>query len=81
MKIRTKAVLGGAALVIVAAVFAYYRFSTSIEVDVFEVKSGPIEEYVTAVSAGTVKSRRESVLSAEVGGRVSEVALQVINPE
>ncbi len=73
MKIRTKAVLGGAALVIVAAVFAYYRFSTSIEVDVFEVKSGPIEEYVTAVSAGTVKSRRESVLSAEVGGRVSEV--------
>lgn len=74
MKIRTKAVLGGAALVIAAAVFAYYRFSTSIEVDVFEVKSGPIEEYVTAVSAGTVKSRRESVLSVEVGGRVSEVS-------
>jgi HlyD family secretion protein len=74
MKIRTKAVLGGAALAIAAAVFAYYRYSTSIEVDVFEAKSGPIEEYVTAVSAGTVKSRRESVLSVEVGGRVSEVS-------
>lgn len=73
MKKRTKAILGGAALVLAVAVFAYYRFSGGIEVDVFEAKKGTIEEYVTAVSAGTVKSRRESVLSAEVGGRVAAV--------
>lgn len=73
MKKRTKAILGGAALVLAAAVFAFYRFSGGVEVDVFEAKSGPIEEYVTAVSAGTVKSRRESTLSAEVGGRVAAV--------
>jgi HlyD family secretion protein len=74
MKKRTKAILGGAAaLLAVVAAFAYSRFSGGIEVDVFEARKGTIEEYVTSVSAGTVKSRQESTLSAEVGGRVVKV--------
>lgn len=73
MKTRSKAILGGAAIALAAAVFAYTRFSGGIEVDVFAAKKGPIEEYVTAVSAGTVKSRQESTLSAEVGGRAVKV--------
>ncbi len=74
MKKRTKAILGGAAaLLAIVAAFSYYRLSDGIEVDVFEARKGTIEEYVTSVSAGTVKSRQESTLSAEVGGRVSKV--------
>lgn len=74
MKKRTKAILGGAAaLLAIVAVISYSRLSDGIEVDVFEARKGTIEEYVTSVSAGTVKSRQESTLSAEVGGRVSKV--------
>ncbi len=74
MKKRTKAILGGAAaLLAVVAAIAYSRFSGGIEVDVFDAKKGTIEEYVTSVSAGTVKSRQESTLSAEVGGRAVKV--------
>jgi HlyD family secretion protein len=74
MKKRTKAILGGtAALLAVAAALAYSRWSGSIEVDVIEARKGRIEEYVTSVSAGTVKSRQESTLSAEVGGRASKI--------
>ena len=64
---------GAAALVAVAAAFAYSRYSGGVEVDVFEARKGKIEEYVTSVSAGTVKSRQESTLSAEVGGRAAKV--------
>lgn len=74
MKKRTKAILGGAAaLLAIVAAISYSRLSDGIEVDVFEARKGTIEEYVTSVSAGTVKSRQESTLSAEVGGRVSKV--------
>ncbi|MBI5574740.1 MAG: efflux RND transporter periplasmic adaptor subunit [Deltaproteobacteria bacterium] len=73
MKTRQKWLIGGSAL-LVAAIFAgYFGFSSPVEVDVFAARKGPIEEYVTAVSAGTVKSRHESVLSAEVGGRAVSV--------
>lgn len=74
MKMTRKALIGGAiVLAAVAAAVGYFRSSSVIPVDVFEARKGPIEEIVTAVSAGTVKSRWESVLSAEALGRVSEV--------
>ena len=72
MKPKTM-IVAGCALLLLAGAFAYSRLSSAVEVDVFDAKSGSIEEYVTAVSAGTVKSRRESTLSAEVGGRVTAV--------
>ncbi|HSL92449.1 MAG TPA: efflux RND transporter periplasmic adaptor subunit [Candidatus Limnocylindrales bacterium] len=71
---KRKFLAGGAvALLAIGAAFAYSRFSGGIEVDVFEARKGTIEEYVTSVSAGTVKSRQESTLSAEVGGRTVKV--------
>ncbi|HEY7586361.1 MAG TPA: efflux RND transporter periplasmic adaptor subunit [Candidatus Deferrimicrobiaceae bacterium] len=68
---RIKLVAGAAAVLALGAAVAFMRFSGGIEVDVFEAKKGPIGEYVTSVSAGTVKSRLESTLSAEVGGSVA----------
>jgi len=67
--------LAGGAFVLLAlgAAFAYHRYASTVEVDVYEARNGRIEEYVTSVSAGTVKSRQESTLSAEVGGRVAKV--------
>lgn len=74
MKKRTKAILvGSVALLPIVIAFAWSRFSGGIEVDVFDARKGTIEEYVTSVSAGTVKSRQESTLSAEVGGRAVKV--------
>jgi len=74
MRLNRKAAIGGAiVLLAVGAAAAYFRSSSVIPVDVFEARRGPIEEIVTAVSAGTVKSRWESVLSAETLGRVAEV--------
>jgi HlyD family secretion protein len=71
---KRKMLVGGAiALLALGAAVAASLFSVGIEVDVFEARKGPIEEYVTSVSAGTVKSRQESTLSAEVGGRVAKV--------
>ena len=74
----TRRTLIGVAIVLLAAGAAvwYFRSSSVISVDVFEARKGPIEELVTAVSAGTVKSRWESILSAETLGRVSEVRAQ-----
>ena len=72
MKPKTM-IVAGCALLLIAGAFAYSRLSSAVDVEVFDAKSGSIEEYVTAVSAGTVKSRRESTLSAEVGGRVTAV--------
>ncbi|OGP80897.1 MAG: hypothetical protein A2Z13_09745 [Deltaproteobacteria bacterium RBG_16_64_85] len=74
MKMRTKAILGGIALVLAAAAFALYRSASVLTVDVFEARKGPIDEIVTSVSAGTVKSRQESTLSAEVGGRIARIS-------
>ncbi len=44
-----------------------YRGVSGTPVDVFTAFRGPIEEIVTAVSAGTVRSDREAVLSPEAG--------------
>jgi HlyD family secretion protein len=71
---KRKILIGGAiALLALGGAVAYFRISGVVEVDVYESRRGPIEEYVTSVSAGTVKSRQESTLSAEVGGRVAKV--------
>ncbi len=77
MKLTRRTAIGAAIVVFaVGAAVAYVRSSSVISVDVFEARKGPIEEIVTAVSAGTVKSRWESVLSAETLGRVAEVRVQ-----
>ncbi len=56
-----------AAAVAAACVFGVvrYRSGGGTPVDVFPAARGPIEEIVTAVSAGTVKSVREATLSPE----------------
>jgi HlyD family secretion protein len=65
------------AVVAAAAGMALYsRISGSIPVDVYRVRAGPVEEIITAVAAGTVKSPLEAVLSSETGGRVSEVRVR-----
>jgi HlyD family secretion protein len=75
MRMRTRILLGGGAVALAAAAFALYRNASVIQVDVFEARKGPIDEIVTSVSAGTVKSRQESALSAEVGGRIARVSV------
>jgi len=61
------------AVIAFSGAIAYHRFSGTIAVDVFRVRLGRVEEITAAVSAGTVKSSLEAVLSTETGGRVSEV--------
>lgn len=72
----------GAGVAFLAAVVAVLvlRSRSEIPVDVFEARKAPIEEIVTAVSAGTVKSRREATISAEVSGRVVEVRVEEGDP-
>ena len=68
--------LACAAVVISTGAIAYHRISGTIPVDVFRVRLGRVEEITAAVSAGTVKSSLEAVLSTETGGRVSEVLVR-----
>jgi HlyD family secretion protein len=75
MKKRPVAIGAAIAAAIVAAV-VYSRLSGSLPVDVYRVRSGRVEEITTAVSAGTVKSPLEAVLSSETGGRVAEVRVR-----
>ncbi len=72
MRRWTKVAAAAALLVAVAAV-AFLRSRSEVPVDVFEARKEAIEEVVTAVSDGTVKSRREATISAEVSGRAYEV--------
>lgn len=69
-------IIVAAAVVAFAGAMAYQRISGSIPVDVFRVRPGRVEEITAAVSAGTVKSSLESVLSTETGGMVSEVLVR-----
>lgn len=69
-------IAGGVVLLFAAAVAFYSRSTSVVPVDVYTARIGPIEEIVTAVAAGTVKARRESVIAAEVGGRVAEVLVR-----
>jgi len=70
---RGKIITAGALFLVAAVAVIILRSRSEIPVDVFEARKGPIEEIVTAVSAGTVKSRRDATISAEVSGRVVEV--------
>lgn len=70
---RRMVAAGAAALIAAGAGVAWLRLRPAVEVDVFEARKGRIEEIVTAVSAGTVKSRWEAAISAEAAGRVEEV--------
>jgi HlyD family secretion protein len=62
-----------AAVAVLFGSIAYFRISPRIPVDVFQVRRGRIEERTAAVSAGTVKSSLEALLSTETGGQVAEV--------
>ncbi|GAB4365660.1 MAG: efflux RND transporter periplasmic adaptor subunit [Deltaproteobacteria bacterium] len=62
-------------LFVLVAGVAYFRLRPPAKVDVFVAKTGKIEEIVTSVSAGTVKSRWEATLSAESPGRVLRVSV------
>ena len=64
------------AVVVSSGAIAYLGISGRIPVDVFRVRHGRVEEITAAVSAGTVKSSLEAVLSTETGGRVSEVLVR-----
>jgi HlyD family secretion protein len=63
-------------MVVSLGAIAYHRISGTIPVDVFRARPGRVEEITAAVSAGTVKSSFEAVLSTETGGRVSEVLVR-----
>lgn len=73
---RRRLLLAAAAAVACIGGIAYFRFADAIPVDVFRVRSGRVEEITAAVSAGTVKSTQEAVLSTETGGRVSELLVR-----
>ena len=75
MKTRTIAI-ASSLVAAVAGASAYYRLAGSLPVDVYRVRAGRVEEITTAVSAGTVKSPLEAVLSSETGGRVAEVRVR-----
>src|SRR3972149_753141 len=64
------------AVVVSSGAIAYHRISGTIPVDVFRVRTGRVEEITAAVSAGTVKSVLEAVLSTETGGRGEEVRVR-----
>jgi HlyD family secretion protein len=75
MKKRTIAI-AASVVAAVAGAAAWSRLSGSLPVDVYRVRAGRVEEITTAVSAGTVKSPLEAVLSSETGGRVAEVRVR-----
>lgn len=70
---RRRLLVVAVAVVACAGAIAYYRFSGTIPVDVFRVRTGRVEEITASVSAGTVRSSLEAVLSTETGGQVAEV--------
>jgi len=73
---RNWILLACAAVVVSSGAIVYFRISGTIPVDVFRVRTGRVEEITAAVSAGTMKSSLESVLSTETGGMVSEVLVR-----
>ncbi len=73
---RRGLVVAAGIVVVCAGGIAYLRTSATIPVDVFRLRTGRVEEITSSVSAGTVKSDLEAVLSTETGGRVSEVTVR-----
>jgi HlyD family secretion protein len=67
-------------VVIVAALALALRYTLfrqeRVDVTVFRVAAGPVEETVTNSKAGTVETRMRATLSPEIGGRVVEIAVR-----
>ena len=61
--------------VVVAVVLAWYSWHRSdvVPVDVIAAEIGTVEETVTNSKAGTVRARRRSKISPEIGGRVAYI--------
>ena len=73
--IRTLAIV--ALLVLAGVALRYTVFKTHpVEVTVFRVARGLVEDTVTNSKAGTVKTRQRATLSPEVGGRVAELPVR-----
>ncbi len=73
----------GALLVLVAAAFglrATVLAPDPVEVRVFTVAPGRVESTVTNSKAGTLLSRRRSRISAETGGRVTDILFREGDP-
>jgi HlyD family secretion protein len=69
----------GILIVLLAAGFAlrYTVFKPQpVDVTVFRVASGRVEDSVTNSKAGTVETRRRSAISPEIGGRVEELLVR-----
>ncbi|HEU4400534.1 MAG TPA: biotin/lipoyl-binding protein, partial [Candidatus Polarisedimenticolia bacterium] len=64
--------LGVLAALVAVGVLVYFRFVRPgpVPVTVYRVARGVVEETVTNSKAGTVKARRRSKISPEIGGRV-----------
>jgi len=66
-----------ALLVLAGVALRYTIFKTQpVEVTVFRVARGLVEDTVTNSKAGTVKTRQRATLSPEIGGRVSELPVR-----
>lgn len=73
--IRTLAIV--ALLVLAGVALRYTVFKTHpVEVTVFRVARGLVEDTVTNSKAGTVKTRQRATLSPEIGGRVAELPVR-----
>jgi HlyD family secretion protein len=73
--IRTLAIV--ALLVLAGVALRYTVFKTQpVEVTVFRVARGLVEDTVTNSKAGTVKTRQRATLSPEIGGRVAELPVR-----
>jgi HlyD family secretion protein len=73
---KRKAIFAGAIVLALAAAAVWTRSGSALKIDVYRARRGPIEEIVTAVAAGTVKSRHESNIAADVGGVTQEVRVR-----
>ena len=73
--IRTLAIV--ALLVLAGVGLRYTVFNTHpVEVTVFRVARGLVEDTVTNSKAGTVRTRQRATLSPEIGGRVAELPVR-----
>jgi HlyD family secretion protein len=63
------------ALIALGVIFRYTVFRADpVEITVFRVAEGRVEDTVTNSKAGTVKTRRRAALSPEIGGRVEALS-------
>lgn len=68
--------IGAAALLVAAIAAAVVAPGDPLEVDVVEVRRGPVEERVSAASSGDLEPHARATLRAETVGRLVEVAVK-----